>query len=169
MPGTIVGKGSVVMSNSTVIDRVPPYCLVGGVPASMLRKNIRRVPDHERKIHIVRNILREFEELLRFKKCSIETSLQDDTYHVTTPDGTARNIIFLPEKKDAVKEVPPRSIVLIFGRKPTFTEKVSIFDLKNLEFSGVEDRLSHELRNFLRRRGIRFRPYAWDASFKHGL
>ena len=37
------------------------------------------------------------------------------------------------------------------------------------EFAGVEDRLTHELRNFLRRRGIRFAPFAWDADYRKGL
>lgn len=40
MPGVTVGKGSVVAANSTVTKDVPPYSLVGGSPAKVLKNNI---------------------------------------------------------------------------------------------------------------------------------
>lgn len=40
MPGVTVGEGSVVAANSTVTKNVPPYSLVGGSPAKVLKENI---------------------------------------------------------------------------------------------------------------------------------
>lgn len=40
MPGVTIGKGSVVAANSTVTKDVPPYSLVGGSPAKILKNNI---------------------------------------------------------------------------------------------------------------------------------
>lgn len=40
MPGVTVGEGSVVAANATVTRNVPPHCLVGGVPAKVLKENI---------------------------------------------------------------------------------------------------------------------------------
>ncbi|MBR5433594.1 MAG: Coenzyme F420 hydrogenase/dehydrogenase, beta subunit C-terminal domain [Bacteroidales bacterium] len=40
MPGVTVGKGAVVAANSTVTKDVPPYSLVGGSPAKVLKENI---------------------------------------------------------------------------------------------------------------------------------
>ncbi len=37
-----VGKGSVIGSNSVVVDDVPPYSLVAGAPARIIRSNINR-------------------------------------------------------------------------------------------------------------------------------
>jgi len=35
-----IGRGSVVAANAVVIRDVPPHCVVGGVPAKILRENI---------------------------------------------------------------------------------------------------------------------------------
>lgn len=40
MPGVTIGKGSVVAANATVTKDVPPYSLVGGSPAKVLKQNI---------------------------------------------------------------------------------------------------------------------------------
>lgn len=40
MPGVTVGKGSVVAANAIVTNDVPPYSLVGGSPAKVLKENI---------------------------------------------------------------------------------------------------------------------------------
>jgi lipopolysaccharide O-acetyltransferase len=38
LPGARIGRGSVVGSNSVVTGDVPPHCIVGGVPARILRR-----------------------------------------------------------------------------------------------------------------------------------
>lgn len=40
MPGVTIGEGAVVAANSTVTKDVPPYCLVGGSPAKVLKEKI---------------------------------------------------------------------------------------------------------------------------------
>lgn len=41
MPGVTIGEGSVVAANSTVTKDVPPYSLVGGSPAKVLKEKIK--------------------------------------------------------------------------------------------------------------------------------
>ena len=41
MPGVTVGKGAVVSANAVVTKDVPPYSLIGGVPAKVLKENIK--------------------------------------------------------------------------------------------------------------------------------
>lgn len=38
MPGVRIGKGSIVAANSVVTRDVPPYCVVGGIPAKVIRQ-----------------------------------------------------------------------------------------------------------------------------------
>lgn len=38
MPGVTIGKGSIVAANSVVTRDVPPYCVVGGVPAKVMKQ-----------------------------------------------------------------------------------------------------------------------------------
>lgn len=40
MPGVTIGEGSVVAANSVVTKNVPPYCLVAGTPAKVIKENI---------------------------------------------------------------------------------------------------------------------------------
>ena len=40
MPGVTIGKGAVVAANATVIKDVPPYSLVGGSPAKVIKEGI---------------------------------------------------------------------------------------------------------------------------------
>ena len=40
MPGVTIGKGSVVAANSTVTKDVPPYSLVAGSPAKVIKENV---------------------------------------------------------------------------------------------------------------------------------
>lgn len=37
MPGVHIGKGTIIAANSVVTKDVPPYCVVGGVPAKVIK------------------------------------------------------------------------------------------------------------------------------------
>jgi acetyltransferase-like isoleucine patch superfamily enzyme len=37
MPGVCIGKGSIIAANSVVTKDVPPYCVVAGVPAKIIK------------------------------------------------------------------------------------------------------------------------------------
>lgn len=170
LPGAVIGEGAIVMSNSTVVEPIPPFTFVGGVPAKVLRKNIKRNLSPVEKDHIMRGILSEFIDLLVFKNCLVKELPQTDAYLVSLPDGSERTLIFLPDDcSSQAPAIPDRSIVLSFGQDLPAIGQMSFFNLSSNLFSGVEDRLTHEVRNFLRRQGIHFQPYGWDANYKHGL
>lgn len=38
MPGVTIGDGCIVAANAVVTKNVPPYCIVGGVPAKVLKR-----------------------------------------------------------------------------------------------------------------------------------
>ena len=38
MPGVYIGKGCIIAANSVVTKDVPPYCVVAGVPAKVIKK-----------------------------------------------------------------------------------------------------------------------------------
>jgi virginiamycin A acetyltransferase len=42
MPGVTIGDGAIIASGAVVVDDVPPYGIVGGNPAKLIR---RRFPD----------------------------------------------------------------------------------------------------------------------------
>ena len=44
------------------------------------------------------------------------------------------------------------------------------YDCVEREFTGDDqDRIAHEVRNLLRRQGLRFKPYGWDSGYRGPL
>lgn len=41
LPGVTIGKGAVIAAGSVVTKDVPPYSLVGGNPAKIIRQQVR--------------------------------------------------------------------------------------------------------------------------------
>jgi acetyltransferase-like isoleucine patch superfamily enzyme len=169
MPGVTIGPGSVVMSNSTVVEHVPPFSLVGGVPARLIRSNIRRELDHKEQATILLKTVRDFIRGLEFTGCAVEGTPDPGTFSITLPDGANRHLTLLTAGQSPRSIVPSNSILITFGQEVSVSDQASVFDVTSRTFAGAEDRLTHELRNFLRRHGIRFRPYAWDPSHTRGL
>lgn len=164
LPGVIVGQGAVVMSGSTLVDCVPAESLYGGVPAKVIKDSARRRVSTEDQARILKGVLTEFSDILRFKGCSIET-MPCGGLDVITPDSKRRRIVLLDTLDDAAEG----SVVLNLGEAVLEKEGVYCFNIGAKSVSGIEDRLVHEVRNFLRRKGIRFHPYAWDADYRKGL
>jgi acetyltransferase-like isoleucine patch superfamily enzyme len=169
LPGVTVGSGSVVLSNSTVVNNVPPHCLVGGVPAKVMRKGIRKSFSQGEKTKIIRDLMVEFAGYLRFKNCQVEMSPECDLIRVAMPDSVVRSIIIITSENMVELEDDENAIYLTYGVGIDAKSGQSVFDMEKRCFTGAEDRLTHELRNYLRRRGIRFLPYAWDSDYRKGL
>lgn len=53
MKGVTIGRGSIVAARAMVNKNVPPYCIVGGVPAKVLkfRWTIDQILEHESKLY----------------------------------------------------------------------------------------------------------------------
>jgi acetyltransferase-like isoleucine patch superfamily enzyme len=166
LPGTVIGPGSIVMSNSTVVDNVPGESLVGGVPAILIRKQVRRDMNRKDQVKLLGLILQEFTQHLKFKSCQARWVVDKFRIEVTVPDGQLRLIVL--DTGSPSLDPSLDDIVLTFDADAVRPRSPS-FNLTRMEYSGEECPLVHELRNFLRRRGMRFRPYDWDSDFSKGL
>lgn len=166
LPGIRVGSGAVVMSNSTVIGDVPAETLVGGVPARVMRRHIRRQLDSEKKRQIVAGLLPPFAEHLRARGCQVDAS-GESSLLITLADATEHRVRLAA----ATDATPPRAreVVLSVSRWPSGPGDGTVFDLDLHRMSGAENPLVFEMRNFLRRFGIRFEPYGWRADYRKGM
>jgi acetyltransferase-like isoleucine patch superfamily enzyme len=165
-PGVRVGSGAVVMSNSTVISDVPPETLVGGVPAKVLRQKIRRTLDAQTKRSTLLRILSRFAEHLRARECQVSQA-GEAAFQITLPDGSRQGLRLV----DGGEEVSPAQdeILLLLSGRAASSERATVFDLTHGTVSGPENRLAFETRNFLRRFGLRFKPYRWRVDYRKGL
>ena len=99
-----------------------------------------------------------------------------ETFVVEVADGVKRRaVVFTPHADAAlVAELAARSyarvVLLSFdigALQAASIPVATVFDLAGRRVSGVQDAFSDEVREFCRRRGIRFRPFAWRYGVGH--
>ncbi len=166
-PGVSIGDGSTVIVNSFVAQNVPPQTLVGGVPAQVIRKIVAPAIEEQRRI-VEERLIPDLVEVLRTRGYSLRVAKASDT---TILDAGARGTIqFLPEWRRSSLAAGSRLVALTFGytAEKALPPGLTVLDLSNSQIRGEQDDLSDEVRECLRRRGIRFKPYAWRYRVGHG-
>ena len=150
VPNVTIGKGSTVFSNSTVTSDVEPYTQLSGNPAVVvgkISKNVRQ----EKKVSIIKRII---------------SLMYEEQQKI---DINEANVIYLDSVSS--KTQTDASVIITFNVENSYkiTKRKIIFNLKNYEIMGKENSLSNEVRNYFRRRGIRFRPIHWRYAGDKGL
>ena len=84
-------------------------------------------------------------------------------------DINETNVIYLDRVNS--KTQTDASVIITFNveKSSKITKRKIIFNLKEYEIMGKENSLSNEVRNYFRRRGIRFRPIHWRYVGDEGL
>jgi acetyltransferase-like isoleucine patch superfamily enzyme len=164
-PGVSLGAGATVMVNSFVATNVPANTLVGGVPAHVIRHIV--APTRDEQTDIVRQrLLPELAQVLTERGYQVRQETAGD---VTTLDlGDGRIVHFAASWTADSMPQRPRAVVLTFDAAPAgLPAGGTLFDLASARVSGMQDQLSDEVREFCRRRGIRFHPFAWRYGVGH--
>lgn len=169
-PGVRVGKGSIVMSNSFVVQNVAPFTMVAGVPAVVLKDQLAKDLSRDEKEEILLSLLEEFAGHLAEKGCKVEAGAEAGDYKI---QARSENLMFrLKLIRDAFKanEIVERAVFVgLDCRGVDVKPTQAVFDLESGDFRGETSLLSDELRDFLRRRGIRFRPIEWRYNYRKGM
>ena len=165
-PGVTIGAGATVMVNSFVALNVPADTLVGGVPAQVVRH--MATPSRDEQVAIVRDrLVPELAALLAAHGGQVAQHVDGAAITLNLNDG--RGVRFTPAWNGTEPRPQQRLVVLAFADATTTTvpPRVTLFDLAGSRVLGMQDDLSDEVREFCRRRGIRFRPFAWRYRVGH--
>ncbi len=164
-PGVRIGSESTVMVNSFVAVDVPPRAFVGGVPAQVVR-HIEQ-PSRAQQIEIMRAQLAELAQALGESGRPVAARESGEVTILELDSG--ESIRFAPDWNAAVVSAAERVVVLTFAEEEisSLAPSATIFDLAGSRVYGKQDALSDDVREFCRRRGIRFRPYAWRHRVGH--
>lgn len=130
LPGVTIGNNVVVSMNSLVNRNLPDGCLAGGTPCKILKENVYpRELSREERVTLLDPILNEwFFDIAPTK--GIRT-----TPHMSLSYRSSLDQIYLNRGDDMGD---------------------TVFNLKRRSITGHQDNISEDLRDFLRRKGIKF-------------
>jgi acetyltransferase-like isoleucine patch superfamily enzyme len=180
LPGVTIGEGSTIISNSLVATDIPRLSLAGGVPAKVLkteREYPRKLSSGDKHL-LMKELLNLLSDILKFKGYGGEIR-EEGVFLIVgiSKRGEEGLVIYGRQIDETIFKIlegveTDRIVLLSFNfivEKKLIEEgrRVSFFDLEKERFDGVEDGVSDEVREFLRRRGIRFRPILW--RYEEGL
>jgi acetyltransferase-like isoleucine patch superfamily enzyme len=144
VPGVTIGQGATVLANSTVIDNVEARTQVCGNPARVIGRVTGELSIDKRE-RIALRLLKEM------KRAFAEHGRVDP-----------ESVVYMPRYVPGSKQ---RGKVVLTFFTPNSIDEASLdcilFDLQKLQTFGAQNEISDEVRNFLRRRGVRFKPIYW--------
>ncbi len=177
MPGVTVGRGATVSGNSFVAVDVPDSCLVAGVPAKVI-KSSEHYPKKltvEQKDALAKKMMGQLAIILKDKQYSVKRQDADEALVLTAAqNGRKYSIVYGKSiSDDTLKSLKPsvekRTIIITLEAGPIKQNEneVSVFDISKKSVTGIRDIVYDEVRELLRKRGVRFSPILW--RYKEGL
>jgi acetyltransferase-like isoleucine patch superfamily enzyme len=152
LPGTKIGKNSVVAARSVITKTFPPGCMIAGNPGKIIKTNVKEKISKSKQIELVKKTLEWYVEILSKKGFVIKKSTKKDMVYHIRKDGIKTTIVFATKPlKNKTKE---KYFILTFNDIPK-TNNQTIFNLSKKSLEGIENNLSDDLRDFLRKVGIR--------------
>lgn len=154
-PGVTVGAGAQIMSGSMVVHSLPANSMAAGIPAKVLKQDVHQELSAKDKVARLEKELGAFLAILESRGCTVKggtkealiTSPSDRSYRLAWPNYPTKDL-------DGVE-----TITLGFGLKDT---GASAIDFDRPCVFGPKTRMTDELRDFFRRRGLDFQPFEWS-------
>jgi len=166
--GCRIGRESIVVSNSYVVSDVHEGTLTGGVPARTIG-HASRAPARARQVELARRMVDELEEFLRLS--GVETAPLGDGirgFELTGAEGPGRVVFAESVGKGAtVPEGDGETVVLTLDASGDAPSRCAVLDLLARRVDGEGGVLLDSVREFCRKRGIRFEPGPW--RYRGGL
>ncbi|MDX6480304.1 MAG: hypothetical protein QOG85_814 [Gaiellaceae bacterium] len=153
--GCRIGREGIVASNSYVVSDIPAGMLAVGVPATVAGPASRQLPK-QRQAALARKIVQELHETLILRGSEVEAI--DDGIAVA---GAGR-VLFLESFTGDVEGGSGETVVLTLGATAEPQGACVVFDLLGHQVRGdASGPLADSVREFCRKRGIRFAPGPW--------
>ena len=165
LPGVTIGEWSTIGAGSVVIKDVPAHCLAAGNPAQVVRgpQGYPKPLQSGEQDALVCSILADYLSSLAVKGVRvIENRLSADGTAILDFDDRQVTLSHLPRNAVAPVNGIRADISLAVGPVSPGSEGLCHFDVLTETESGQSTPLTEDLRDFLRRRGIRIfsdRPF----------
>jgi acetyltransferase-like isoleucine patch superfamily enzyme len=155
--GARIGSEAIVASNSYVVGEIPAGAFAIGVPAKATGSSSHKLSD-ARRLELARRFLDDFHELLALRGHEV-SAIADDGFEVE-----ATRVAFTQSYRGGVDAT---AVVLTLGVREEPPAGVAVLDLLGRRVHGDGGVVLDSVREFCRKRGIRFEPGPW--SYPGGL
>jgi len=153
LPGVSLGKNCIVGARAIVSKSFSSSCMIAGNPARVIRKNYRKKISSKKRVELIKGTLGRYTDILQTKGFIVKKL---DKYgmkiRVKNTKGESTYIIHSHNPREIQKFTKP--IVLTFKKLPG-TKNYTEINLSNRTITGSENELTDDLRDFLRKMGIR--------------
>ena len=162
LPGVTIGKDCIIAARAVVTKNFPNSCIISGNPARIIKKNNRKKISETSRKEMIKETLLWYNQILQTKGFSVKKSGKGSKFYVTNERMKAY-ILFSNNGENIPKK--KYSIILSFRKIPSNNYCTTI-NLKTEKIHGVENELTDDLRDFLRKVGIRIFTKRKFKSFK---
>lgn len=163
-PGVRMGRGSILLSGSSLVTDVPEGRLFGGVPAKDM-KAARRALSPEDRSRLIRELLEEFGRQLRLR--GLPCGEEGDSL-LCRVEGREHRLDYVEEPTGLPQAAGGGAAewLLVASQVPeelweTFPGDGILVDLGRKRIKGVLGPMASSFREFLRKRGVRLEPRTW--------
>jgi acetyltransferase-like isoleucine patch superfamily enzyme len=155
--GARIGSEAIVASNSYVVGEIPAGAFAIGVPAKATGSSSHKLSD-ARRLELARGFVHDLHELLALRGHAV-SAIENDGFEI---EGT--RVAFTQSYRGGV-DAPAVVLALDMGGEPP--EGVAVLDLLGRHVHGSGGVVLDSVREFCRKRGIKFEPGPW--SYPGGL
>jgi acetyltransferase-like isoleucine patch superfamily enzyme/glycine cleavage system H lipoate-binding protein len=155
--GCRIGAEAIVASNSYVTSDIPAGAFAIGVPAKVTG-SASHAPSRSRQVELGQRMIDELHELLVLRGHDV-SAIEDGGFEV---DGT--HVLFTPV---FTGDATAPGVVLTLELNGEVPQDVAVLDLLGRQLHGSGGEVLEAVREFCRKRGIRFEPGPW--RYRGGL
>ena len=160
--GCRVGRESIVASNSYVVSDIKPRSLAIGVPARVAGA-ASRPPERSRQAVLARQMMKELRQFITLG--GVETEVLDgeemEGFSLTGVEGPARILFSERLSTASVPAGDGETVVLTLTLEGDAPTGCAVLDLLERRVHGDGGVVLDSVREFCRKRGIRFEPGPW--------
>jgi acetyltransferase-like isoleucine patch superfamily enzyme len=166
-PGVKIGNYSTIGAGSVVVKDIPDHCLAAGSPARIIRgpENYPTPLDEAGIDALIDEVLVDYLTTLPSKGVRVITVAPDSRSFTVELEGRRESLRYVPllgASGMETEESEPPTILIAHGSSGSTNDERCLFDLKSETVTGELSPLAEDLRDYLRRRAIRFstgRPF----------
>lgn len=168
LPGVEIGERTTVGAGAVVSRSLPANCVAVGVPARAIKTDYPSPPSKQEQNAIMTRLLHAYATLLADKGYNVQnvTEMGDGIVLEVVKDEIQTNISYFHEPQIPKKAFGGVENVLLTFNAGTVPTNVSVMNLESLQITGQLTPLVQDLRDFLRRRGIRFYGCGYFSSLQ---